>query len=140
MPDYSAPDQIIVLPGSAGINVKVRNARIKIAHLGSHAQPTPDPHVHTPAKLENSGWSAGPAWVVAEKLQLRVFAEMAVSSTQAKPGRKWRLREQIRAQRWCNEDRTVLPGHYVHAVVNVLIAVIYEWYFDGQGINDFPAF
>src|SRR5439155_1382508 len=66
--------------------------------------------------------------------------EMAVSSTQAKPGRKWRLRKQIRAQRWCNEDRTVLPGHYVHAVVNVLIAVIDDRDFDGQGSNAFPAF
>ncbi len=65
---------------------------------------------------------------------------MAVSSTQAKPGRKWRLRKQIRAQRWCNEDRTVLPGHYVHAVVNVLIAVIDDRDFDGQGSNAFPAF
>src|SRR5207244_4424211 len=48
MPDYSATDQIIVLSAPAGINVKVWHTGIKIAYLGSHAQPTPDSHVQAP--------------------------------------------------------------------------------------------
>src|SRR6266550_4558588 len=65
---------------------------------------------------------------------------MAVSSTQAKPGRKWRLRKQIRAQRWSNEDRTVLLGDHIDAVVDVFIGVIDDRDFDGQSGETFSAF
>src|SRR5213078_193107 len=140
MPDYSATDQIIVLSAPAGINVKVWHTGIKIAYLGSHAQPTPDSHVQAPAKLENTSRSSCFPRIVSKKLQLRVFAEMAVSSTQAKPGRKWRLRKQIRAQRWSNEDRTVLLGDHIDAVVDVFIGVIDDRDFDGQSGETFSAF
>src|SRR5438046_10548598 len=96
MPDYSATDQIIVLSAPAGINVKVWHTGIKIAYLGSHAQPTPDSHVQAPAKLENTSTSSCSPTIVSKKLLLGIFAEMAVSSTQSTPTLKGRVRTEIR--------------------------------------------
>src|SRR5437773_9162516 len=45
----------------------------------------------------------------------------------------------IRAQRWRHKDRTILPGHYIDAVVDVLVGVIDDRDFDGQSSNAFPA-
>src|SRR5437773_5878969 len=45
----------------------------------------------------------------------------------------------MRAQRWRRKDRTLLPVHYVDAVVDVLVGVIDDRDFDGQSSNAFPA-